>query len=29
VVTISDTESGLFVLRPLVDWMYLPVLLRQ
>ena len=29
VVTISDTESGLFVLQPVVDRMYLPVMLRQ
>lgn len=29
VVTISDTESGLFVLQPVVDRMYLPVMLRR
>ncbi len=28
-VTVSDTESGLFVLQPMVDWVYLPVALRQ
>ena len=28
-VTVSDTESGLFVLRPAVDRLYLPVLMRR
>ena len=28
-VTVSDTESGLFVLRPAVDRLYLPVLVRR
>jgi len=28
-VTISDTESGLFVLRPVLDWVYLPLQLRH
>ena len=29
VVTISDTESGLFVLRPVVDRVYLPLVVRH
>lgn len=29
VVTVSDTESGLFVLQPMVDWVYLPLSIRQ
>jgi choice-of-anchor B domain-containing protein len=29
VVTISDTESGLFVLRPVVDRIYLPLIARR
>jgi choice-of-anchor B domain-containing protein len=29
VVTVSDTESGLFVLQPTVDRLYLPVLLKR
>ena len=28
-VTVSDTESGFFVLRPVVDRLYLPVLVRR
>lgn len=28
VVTISDTESGLFILQPMVNWVYLPLLTR-
>jgi hypothetical protein len=29
VVTISDTESGLFVLQPALNWQYLPLSIRQ
>jgi hypothetical protein len=29
VVTVSDTESGLFVLQPALNWQYLPLSIRQ
>jgi hypothetical protein len=29
VVTVSDTERGLFVLQPALNWQYLPLLSRQ
>jgi choice-of-anchor B domain-containing protein len=29
VVTVSDTERGLFVLQPALNWQYLPLLIRQ